>query len=221
VLFLAFAVLPQFELLFEGAGDRLPATTAAMLAAGAAIRDWWWAGFAVLALGTGALVVFVRAERGRAAVDARLLTLPSLGPALRRLDAARFAATLAALVDAGAPLAPALRTAAGTVANRAIRRDLGRAAAAVSEGRPLHAALADAGALPRETVDMIRIGEESGAVADMLGHVARLNEERAERALSAMIGALSPALTLLLGGLVALLMSSIISAVFSINAVAF
>jgi general secretion pathway protein F len=216
-LFLGIA-LPQFQAMFAEAGAR-PAGAAGWVLAGASwLADaWWWllAGFAALLLGA-------RLASGhpgaRAMRDGLVLRLPLIGGVVRRFEAGRFLRGLAILLGNGVPAARAAELAAATVENRAMGLALAELAAALRAGDGVAATLARSGALPGMAAQLVRVGEETGRLAEMLGEAAELMDAEVERLLERLLAALVPAITLVLGLVVALIVAAVITAVVGVNA---
>ncbi|MBP0444558.1 type II secretion system F family protein [Roseomonas sp. SSH11] len=214
---LVTVVLPALEPLFSAAGDRLPASTRLMLDTAAWLREWGATALAALLL---ALLLARRALAAREAKhwrDARVLRLPLIGMLVWRAATARFARLLGALLGAGVPLAQALQHASGAVGNVAIGSGLERAAARLSTGTGFAAALAAENALPTLAITLIGIGEEGGRLRELLDEVAIVHEEDAERMAERLIVLLVPGVTLLLGGLIAVIVMTTLNAILGAN----
>jgi general secretion pathway protein F len=217
---LVAVVLPALEPLFAASAGQLPASTRAVLAGGAVLRDWGAPGLALL-LASGLLVArtgaSVAVRRWR---DARVLHLPLLGPIARSAAAARVARVLATLLGAGVPLTEALGQAAASAGNAAVAAALERGVARVAAGQRLAAALADEGALPKLAITLVGVGEEGGRLREMLREVAVIHEEEMDRAVERLLALLVPGVTLLLGGLVGGIVLATLDAILGANSAA-
>jgi general secretion pathway protein F len=217
VLLVLLVVLPQLEPVFADSGARLPVLTRLAFAASKLVREAWWA-MLLVAVAIGASAHRLLQDPGmRGRLDALMLRLPVLGLALRRAEAGRFARVLAALLGGGVALSTALALAQPVLANRAFADAVSKIAAAVREGGGLAAPLARAGIFPDLAEQMIRIGEATGRLDSMLLRLADLLEIEVQRTLDRSLALLVPALTLLLGAVVAGIISSVMLAVLGIN----
>lgn len=220
VVVLLTMVLPQFEPLFEGAGQSLPWATRLFMGAGDALGRH---GLTALAVG-GALAIggarLLRDPRRRLAWDAALLRLPLVGGLVARAEAARFTRTLGTLLSNGVPILTALSIVADTLSNRAVAAALGRARESLQAGEGIAAPLEASGAVPPLATHLIRVGEETGALEAMLAKAADIHDQEVERAVQRLLALLVPGLTVALGLLVAGIISSILVAILSVNELA-
>jgi general secretion pathway protein F len=217
VLLVLLVVLPQLEPVFADSGARLPLLTRFAFAASTLVREAWWV---ILLAGLAAALLMRRLLQDpgmRSRLDGLMLRVPVLGLALRRAEAGRFARVLAALLGGGVALSTALALAQPVLANRAFADAVSRIAAAVREGGGLAAPLARAGIFPDLAEQMIRIGEATGRLDSMLLRLAELLEVEVQRTLDRSLALLVPGLTLLLGAVVAGIISSVMLAVLGVN----
>ncbi|MBV1800151.1 type II secretion system F family protein [Siccirubricoccus sp. G192] len=220
VAVLVAVVLPALEPLFTAAAGELPASTRNVLAAAAWLRDWGGIGLAAL-LGLALLAQrAMAAEAGRRWRDAQLLRLPLLGPIAWRAATARFARALATLLGAGVPLANALGHAAAASGNSAVAAGLERARLHLTAGTGFAASLTREAALPRLAITLAGVGEEGGRLRELLEEVAIIHEEDLERATERLLSLLVPAVTLVLGGLVASIVLATLDAILGANTAA-
>lgn len=210
-------VLPQFEPLFAQAGTQLPWITRAVMAAGDVVAAGWWV--PPLLFLAGLLAGRRLAARPAAArFLARLaLRLPLLGGLVLRFNAARFARTLAALLGNGVPAARALPMAVEAVGNRELAARLGAAAARMTQGEGVAAPLAALGLLPDLLVRLAQVGEETGRLAELLSDAAGMLEAEAQRQVDRLVALLVPALTILMGLAIAVVIAAVFLAMISIN----
>ncbi len=203
VLVMITRVLPVFEKMFKdlGAGS-LPAPTRFVLAISHGITD-----HAVVV--TGIAVVFVvlmglalRTERGRYALDVVLIRMPVLGPVMRKVAVARFTRTLGTLLSSGVAILEGLDIVAKTSGNRLVSRAIMYARERISEGRDIASPLLETGVFPPMVVQMIGVGEQTGAMDDMLQKIADFYEDEVDTAVAAMTALLEPIMLVFLGGLV-------------------
>lgn len=220
VLLLAFYLAPSLAPVFDNAGVPSPAVIGVLLG----IRGFltgWSAGLAALTTLLLALVLMRRRRRDGGSVGAGLLLrLPGLGAVLRAGANARYLSTMALLVDNGVPMLEAMRLAAATAGTAEQRTAFLGARSRVSEGAPFWQALNDSRQIPDGIIALLRLGEESNMLAAMLDRAARMVDGLLQRQVSRALAVLTPALTLLLGGLVGGLVVSVMTALLGINEIA-
>lgn len=217
VLALMIFVVPRVVAQFDQMDRELPALTVAMIGISDFLATWWlWlaALLAALVAGTVMALRYPHIARRR---DAALLATPLLGRLLRDLAAARLARTLATLIGAGIPLAEALSATVGTIANRVLRDGLARSAAAVREGSGLADALGQSALLTPMVVQMAAVGESSGQLPMMLDKAADHLESEFSAATEAALSLLEPAIIIVMGGLVLLIVLSILLPILRLN----
>ncbi len=214
------AVLPQFEPMFREAGAKLPISTRVVVAAGDGLRTYWW----LLLLGAIAVVFACRAiDRSPAARTVRdrlLLRLPLVQALVVRFEVGRFCRTLGVMLASGVAASTALGLASGTIGNSVLAQGAAHAAVRFREGEGLSIPLARSGYFPATAIQLIRIGEETGRLDDMLHEVADLFDQEVQRLSERLLAALVPALTVGMGLLVALIVGAVITALMSVNALA-
>lgn len=202
MLFLLGYVVPQFSQMYESLDVALPWFTRIVLAIGQFVAGWWLA----LVVIPAALVLWAERKRRDTAFrdrfDAWILQRRLIGPLLARLETARLARTLGTLLRNGVPLLGALGIAGKVLGNRALAADVQGAADAVKNGRALSASLGAGKRFPRLALQMIQVGEESGALDTMLLKTADTFEAQTAQALDRMLAALVPAVTLVLAAVV-------------------
>lgn len=215
IVVLLTVVLPQFTPLFEGADAELPLLTRALIGAGDFMQRYWWA----LALGLVAILWLVRRAwrrpASRARIDAWLLRLPLLGPLLAKVDTARLARTLGALLANGVPLLNALAIARDTLGNASLREAIALAAAGAKEGRGLAGPLGQSQAFPTIAVHLISVGERSGRLEPMLLKIAEMFDRDVRATIERLMALLVPLMTVTLGLIIALIIGAILMAILS------
>jgi general secretion pathway protein F len=210
-------VLPEFEPLFADAGAQLPLPTRIVLGLSGFVRDFWW--LEILCLAAAALGIrhVMVTPHLRELFDQRLLRVPILGKLAEAIEAERFCRTLGVLCTNGVALPTALALTRDTLGNRAIAKAVGEAATRLREGDSLAHHLAQTGIFPGVLIDLVQIGEESGRLDGMLLRHADLEEQRIRHTTERLLAALVPALTLVLGFIVAGLIASMLVAILGIN----
>jgi general secretion pathway protein F len=210
-------VVPQVVGVFAQTRQKLPFLTVALIATSDFVRAWgWWMlGAAVLA-GIGFRVA-LRSPSFRLAWHERLLTMPLAGRLIRGVNTARFASTLGILAASGVPLIRSLEAGAKTLTNDALRAGVVDAISRVREGAPLSRSLAAAGNFPPMMIHMIASGEATGNLAEMLQRTATTLSGETERRAIALTSILEPALILLMGVVVLIIVLAVLLPIIEIN----
>ncbi len=216
VVLLAY-VVPQVVGVFDNIGQELPVLTRGLIAVSDFLSAW---GVALLLLLLGGLVLFnllLRREGFRAAWHAWLLRVPLVGRLVRGLNTARFARTFSILSASGVPVLEGMRIAAEVVGNLPMRKAVNEAARRVREGSTINRALQQSGYFPPMVVHLIASGEASGNLDEMLDRAATSQERELETAVSALMGVLEPALILVMGVVVLVIVLAILLPIFDMN----
>lgn len=220
ILLLTF-VVPQFEQLFEDAGEALPMATRVVIVAGDAVRNYWWAGL------LGGLLLVILCQRLLANPEVRhrwdrlVLRLPLFGDLVAKVEMARLARTLGTLLRNGVAMLTALAIVKETLSNRVLGDTVAEVAENLKAGESLAEPLMAAGSFPQLAVHMIRVGEETGQLEDMLIQVADTYDGEVQAAVKRMLTLLEPILILGLGVVIAGIIMSILVAILSVNDLAF
>ncbi|WP_329809967.1 type II secretion system inner membrane protein GspF [Stenotrophomonas sp. SMYL8] len=217
VIFLLSYVVPQVVTAFVQARQTLPMLTQVMLAASAFVRGWGvWAG-----LGIAALVVAwrlaLRKPELRLRWDAMLLRVPMVGRFVLGVNSARFASTLAILLDAGVPLLRALEAARQTLGNALLARCADDVSARVREGAALGSALKVQKVYPPILVHLVASGEKTGALAPLLDRAAQTISREIERRAMALTALLEPTMILVMGGVVLTIVLAVLMPIMEMN----
>lgn len=220
VIALMAFVVPRVVEQFDSLGRELPWLTRAVIGVSDFSRHWGWA--VLLALVAGALLLahLLRRERFRLHFDGWLLRLPLLGRILRDLHAAHMARTLAIMLGSGLPLVEGLRITARTVHNRVLQQATAGMAGSIHEGGSLSAAMRHAAVFPPTLLYMASSGENGGRLAPMLERAADYLEREFDTFASAGMSLLEPLIIVLLGGVVALIVLSILLPILQFNSMA-
>lgn len=210
-------VVPQVVQVFQQSRQALPLLTRALIALSEFLRAAWpYLLFLSLGAAVGARLA-LRNAAARRRWHALLLRAPWLGSLVRGVDTSRFASTLAILVGGGVPLLSALESAAKVMTNAVMQDAVERAAARVREGASLARALGEARVFPPLLVHLVASGETSGKLEQMLERAARLETQALERRLAVFLTLLEPAMLLLMGGAVLLIVLAILLPIIEIN----
>jgi type IV pilus assembly protein PilC len=193
-------VIPQFEQLFSGFGADLPPLTRLVITISQYFQEYWWLIFGTL---IGSVVGILKAKKRSVAVahffDRMLLKLPVLGGIIEKAAIARFSRTLATMFAAGTPLVEAMSSVAGACGNIIFHDATLKMRDEISTGSQLQAAMRDTGIFPNMVVQMVAIGEESGALDAMLGKVADWYEQEVDDAVESLTSLLEPIIMAVLG----------------------
>jgi general secretion pathway protein F len=210
-------VLPQFEPMFREAGVALPLSTRIVMAAGAALQQYGW--MLLLTLAGGALAWHRAMRRPELAArrDRALLAVPLLGGLITRFEVGRFCRTLGVLLSGGVPAPRALALCGGAVGNRTIAAAIETAATRFSHGEGLSSPLERTGRFPSLSLQLIRIGEETGRLEEMLTEVADLYDQEVQRSLDRLLALLVPVITVTMGLVVAFIIAAVMTALISVN----
>jgi type IV pilus assembly protein PilC len=209
-------VIPRFTEFFSGFGGEMPALTVAVVGTATFMR----AHVVELLLGVVAAVFLFnhwrRTDRGRRMLDAILLKLPAIGPVLHEFSLSQFARALATLVGAGTPLVPALEISSGSVGNRMVSDAVASVVPKVREGAELWRSLEETGQFTSLAVEMIKVGESTGALEDMLTNVSDFYDEAIEAQLQTIINLIEPVILIVMGGVIATILLSVYLPMFTI-----
>ena len=213
-------VIPQFESMFQDAGDKLPATTKLVMAASQGLREDWWVLLLAIAIFAAATQWLMRLSGFAMLRDRFALRVPILGDLLTRFEVGRFCRSLGVLMANGVPAARALALTGATVGNRVFAEAIEALAVRFKEGQGLAQSFEHIGCFPNLSIQLIQIGEETGRLEDMLQEIAEIYDQDVERALERLLALLVPGITIFMGVIVALIMAAVMTAMVSINELA-
>ena len=217
VTYLVTFVVPKFGALYRDLGVELPRPTKILIAITVDYRSYILAIIALLALAVAGVFFWSRSEEGGVAFDRLKFKLPVLGPTLLKFQVAQFSRTLATLLTGGTPLVAALATASDSIGSKLLRGTVTNATQMVREGESLHSALSAKRVMPEMALDMIEVGESSGALAPMLNSVAEFYEEEVAVKLGALVSLIEPLLLVFMGLIVAFILISLYLPIFSFS----
>ncbi|MFI5098675.1 MAG: type II secretion system F family protein [Candidatus Acidiferrales bacterium] len=217
VTYLVTAVIPKFAMLYRDLGVQLPGPTKFLVTVTVDYRYYILGLIAAVFLTLLGVFFWSRSEEGGVAFDRMKFRVPVLGDTLLKFQVAQFCRTLATLLTGGTPLVSALQTAAESITSRLLRGTVGRATQMVREGESLHGALSSSRVMPELALDMIEVGESSGALAPMLNSVAEFYEEEVGLRLGAMVAVIEPVILIFMGLLVAFILISLYLPIFSFS----
>lgn len=210
-------LVPAITPMFEDARTPPPALISAIASVDAFFRDNW-ALLLLLPAGFAAAAAFVATSKpALLAFHRTLLRLPIIGSVIERRETGRLARTLATLIKGGVPLVDATRTSASVMTNSAMAEQIERASQQIREGSTLSAPIAQSGLFSELFVRLVALGEQTGQLEEMLFRAADFYDGALGRQLQRLIGLITPVVTVVIGGVVGLLILSVMSALMSIN----
>ena len=220
VMFMFTYVVPQFAELYDQLGSKLPAMTMALLGFGKWLNhNLLW--IVLVALGAGyGLYRFSITDRGRDFVDGFRIRMPVFGKIWLKYQVALFSRTLSTLLTGGLPLVPSLETAARSISSRRVSKAVTESIVTVREGRSLAEALVQTKVFPDLAAEMITVGEQTGALPQMLNSVAEFFEEDVGTALTASLALIEPAILIVMGVVVVFILVSLYLPIFSLGSTA-
>lgn len=207
-------VIPVFETMFADFGRALPVPTQIVVAASEFVQSY------ILYMVVGVVVFifafrrFYRTERGRSLVDKLLLKAPVFGLLIRKVAVAKFTRTLGTMISSGVPILDSLDIVAATAGNKTIEEAIRETRQSISEGRTIAEPLADSEVFPSMVVQMISVGEATGALDTMLSKIADFYDDEVDAAVEALTAMLEPFMMVFLGGTIGGLVVSMYLPIF-------
>ncbi len=199
VIFLLIYVIPTFEQLFEGFGATLPLPTVIVLEASRIVRAYLLVMLAGLVAAVVGLRFYYRTPGGKMAIDRLLLRLPVFGPLIRKVAVAKFTRTLGTLVSSGVSILEGLDITARTAGNKVVEEAVLKARTTIAQGKTIAEPLQASGVFPLMVVQMIAVGEQTGALDRMLNKIADFYDEEVDVAVAGLTSLLEPLLVIFLG----------------------
>ena len=199
VLLLLWKVVPIFATLFAGLGVELPLPTRIVITLSNAVATFAVPMLVLLGLGVWGLKVYYGTPNGRMTIDSLLLKLPLLGVLLKKIAVARFTRTLGTLIVSGVPMLEAMDITARTSGNAVIEKSILEVRRAIEAGRTIVDPLRETGVFPNMVVQMIGVGEQTGALDAMLQKIADFYEDEVDAAVGDLLTAMEPMIILFLG----------------------
>src|SRR5436305_539512 len=208
-------VVPRFMGFFSELDAELPLITRIVLGVSTFMSANWV--FMLLALvgGVFALRSWGRTEPGRLALDHLKLRSPVLGPVLHRFALSEFSRSLATLLSGGIPLVPSFEIGIASVGNAYVRSKIGPTIQMVREGKPFYAALETSGIFTDMSIDMVKVGEATGSLDEMLNSVADFLDEQIETRMQRLLSLVEPMMLVFMGLIIAILLISIYLPMYS------
>ena len=218
VALLLIKVIPVFRGMFESMGGELPPLTAVMIAASDFAQSYWWIILSILVL---IYVIYNRVykiEKGRWAIDSLLLKMPLFGELLKKVAVAKFSRTLATMLSSGVSILEGLSIVSKTSGNVVVEDALLKTRQSISGGESIAGPLEASGLFPPMVVQMIAVGEATGALDSMLSKIADFYDDEVDAAVSAMMTLMEPLMIVFLGGIVGTMIVAMYLPIFKMAA---
>jgi type IV pilus assembly protein PilC len=216
MVFLVTFVVPKFAELYQSMSAQLPAATQILIAVGTTARNYILFGFLALVLAAIAFRFWAKTEKGEVRVDRWRMRMPLIGEIWIKYQVAQFARVLGTLLVGGIPLLQALETASSSLGTRLLKNNLAEAGQMVKEGQALSASLQKTGIFPGLSIDMIEVGESTGALPQMLSSVAEFYEDDVNTRMSASLSLIEPAIMIFMGCFVTFVLVALYLPIFSL-----
>jgi len=218
VVVIMVKVIPIFSAMYAGLGSKLPFPTIVCIAISDAIINYWW----LLIICTGMVVIglrqYYKTPVGHLQIDILLLHLPILGDVLRKVAVARFCRTLGTLISSGVPILEGMDITAKTAGNLVIQNAILKSKDAVEQGRNISTPLAETKVFPPMVVQMVGVGEATGALDAMLSKVADFYEDEVDNAVASLTSLMEPIMIAILGGIVGFIVVAMYMPIFGLAA---
>ncbi|HET9328721.1 MAG TPA: type II secretion system F family protein [Candidatus Eisenbacteria bacterium] len=200
--FMLIFIIPTFAKMFSDFGGELPLPTKIVLGMSNLLKNFWWVGVGGLIAGGFFFKRYYATESGQRVVDGAMLKVPVLGDVLLKGAVARFTRTLGTLIASGVPILSGLEITARTAGNKVIAEAIMTARASIREGETVAAPLKTSGVFPPMVVQMISVGEQTGALDEMLTKIAVFYEAEVDTAVDTMTSIIEPIMIVVMGGIV-------------------
>lgn len=217
VVVLLTVVVPKISQMFTDMGATLPLITRILIGGSNLVTSYWYVLMALAGLGIWAFLKWKKTEKGTKKVDAWLLKMPIFGPLIRMLAIARFTRTLATLLKSGVPLLTSMGIVRALVTNTILGQVIEDARDAIREGESIAGPLKRSGEFPPIVYHMVAIGERSGQLEDMLINVADAYDSQVETRIGALTSLLEPIMIVMMGGVIAFVVFSILMPILQMN----
>ena len=218
VVVIMVKVIPVFSSMYSGMGSKLPYPTIVCIGISDAIINYWW----LILIGIGMIYVglrqYYKTSAGHIQIDTLLLKLPVLGDILRKVAVARFCRTLGTLISSGVPILEGMDITAKTAGNLVIQNAILKSKDAVEQGRNISTPLAETKVFPPMVVQMVGVGEATGALDAMLSKVADFYEDEVDNAVGSMTSLMEPIMIAILGGIVGFIVVAMYMPIFGLAA---
>jgi type IV pilus assembly protein PilC len=219
VAILMIFVIPTFKEMFVSFGGTLPAPTQMVISMSNFFRGYWWVMIIIIVAVLAAFRYAMKVPKIRYQIDKVFLKLPLFGPLLRKVAVAKFSRTLSTMISSGVPIMDGLEITSKSSGNLVIEEGIKNVRQAISEGKPMADPLEATGLFPGMVVQMVSVGEATGALDNMLAKIADFYDEEVDAAVSALTASLEPMLMVFLGGTIGFLVVAMYLPIFKMGAV--
>jgi type IV pilus assembly protein PilC len=217
VTYLVSSVIPKFASLYSDLNVNLPTATRILLAVTVTYRPFLLAGIGLMVLLVLAAFAWSRTDKGGLTLERVRMRLPLVGETLTKFQFAQFSRTLSTLLAGGTPLVQAMETAGGAIRSRLVSGAISRGAQLVREGQSLHDGLASTGLVPELALEMVEVGEASGALGPMLASVSEFYEDEVNTHLTNLVALIEPAILVFMAILIAFILIALYLPMFSLS----
>lgn len=215
VYILVTQVVPQFVSMFESMAVELPGSTKFLIAMSDFLTQWWWLVFLGIGLFVFGLWKYISTPSGRYNKDNFLLHLPIFKSLVLKSIVARFTRTLSIMLKSGVPMIKSLELSSRIVDNRVIERDLLKVSDEVTAGKSLSAPMASIKRFPKMVISLMKTGEETGALDEMMEKCAEFYDLEVENLSARLMTLLEPLIILILAGVVGFIVMSVLEPMFT------
>lgn len=211
-------IVPMFVQIFRSFKVALPFITIVMIQVSQAMRSFWWLGVVLVVAAFVALAALRRTRAGRRTIDVLLLRLPIIGQMIQKLAFARFGRSMAVVIRSGVPLLEGLAAVADALGNRVIGDAITAARERMRQGKSMADSLARSPLIAPMVVQMIRVGEETGAMETVLNKIAEFYEREVDNTVKRFASVVEPILIMIVGGVVALVALAVLLPIWTLIA---
>lgn len=216
VILMMTVIVPQFTATFDDIGAELPGITKAVMAVSDFIVNYWWIGLIIIASIFIFLKAFKKTERGALLFGKIMLHAPLFGNLTVKSASARLTRTLSTLISSGMALVEAIHISGKIMTNEVVKRAMFKAEEDVTQGFPLSVPLMEAEVFPIMVPQMVKIGEETGSLEEMLSKIADYYDEEVEIATEALVAAMEPLIIIVMAGTVVPIILAVLMPMFSL-----
>jgi type IV pilus assembly protein PilC len=216
VFIILWKVIPVFAQLFSGLGGEMPLLTRIVIAASNFVADYFFFIGLIIGFGIFAVRKWHQTPHGRRILDGAMLKIPVIGMLLRKIAVARFCRTLGTLTASGVPILDGLQITAKTAGNAIIEDAIMSVRKSVEEGKTISDPLADTKVFPAMVVQMINVGEQTGALDQMLSKIADFYEDEVDTAVAGLMKLIEPLMITVLGGVIGTIVAAMYLPLYSV-----
>ncbi len=216
VWIILWKVIPVFAQLFSGLGGQLPWLTRTVVRASEFVASYSWAIALLLIFAFMGFRTYHKTHRGRRVIDSLMLKVPVIGMLIQKIAVARFCRTLSTLISSGVPILEGLEITAKTAGNAIIEDAIMAVRKSVEEGKTLSGPLKETKVFPAMVVQMIHVGEQTGALDQMLSKIAEFYEDEVDTAVAGLVKLLEPLMIVVLGAIIGTIVAAMYLPLYTI-----